>query len=85
MESNMPPRAVNKTHRPAALPEGDVGFLRLPAILALFPIGESSWWRGVAEGKFPKPVKRSPRVSAWRVSDIRRLLETYANNDEAAQ
>jgi predicted DNA-binding transcriptional regulator AlpA len=84
MESNMPPRAVNKTHRPAALPEGDVGFLRLPAVLTLFPIGESSWWRGVAEGRYPKPVKLSTRVSAWRVSDIRRLLDAYAN-DEAAR
>lgn len=85
MGSCMPPRAVNKTNRPAALPEGDVGFLRLPAILQLFPIGASSWWRGVAAGKYPKPVHLSTRVSAWRVSDIRTLLESYANNDESAR
>jgi predicted DNA-binding transcriptional regulator AlpA len=83
MESKMPPRAVNKSHRPAALPEGDVGFLRLPAILALFPIGESSWWRGVAQGRYPRPVKLSPRVSAWKVADIRKLLAAHANQGTA--
>jgi prophage regulatory protein len=78
----MPPRAVNKTHRPAALPEGDVGFVRLPVILTLFPIGESSWWRGVAEGRYPKPVKLSARVTAWRIADIRQLLAVYGHRGD---
>ena len=51
------------------------GFMRLPAVLAVYPVGERSWWRGVAEGRFPRPVKLSRAVTAWRVSDIQRLLE----------
>jgi predicted DNA-binding transcriptional regulator AlpA len=27
------------------------------------------------EGRYPKPVKLGERASAWRVEDIRRLVE----------
>ncbi|NCA28943.1 MAG: AlpA family phage regulatory protein, partial [Proteobacteria bacterium] len=51
------------------LPE--TGFLRLPAILQIFPIGKSTWWAGVKNGKYPKPIKLSKRTTAWRVEDIK--------------
>jgi len=54
------------------------GFLRLNAILAPvgpIPVGRSTWWAGVKDGRFPKPVKLSPRVTAWRAEDIRALIE----------
>lgn len=50
------------------------GFMRLPQVLALFPVGKSTWWAGVKEGRFPKPVKLGPRTTAWRVEDIRALI-----------
>ena len=49
------------------------GFLRLPYIIAPrgpLPISRSSWWAGVKDGRFPKPVKLGPRITAWRVEDI---------------
>ena len=52
-----------------------VGFVRLPKILAVFPVGKSTWFEGVRVGRFPKPVKLGPRTSAWRVEDIRKLIE----------
>jgi predicted DNA-binding transcriptional regulator AlpA len=52
-----------------------IGFMRLPAVLAAFPVGRSTWWKGVAEGRYPAPVKLGPRTTAWRVSDIRALLD----------
>ena len=52
-----------------------VGYLRLPQILEIFPIGKSAWWEGCRSGVFPKPVKLGPRTSAWRVEDIRALME----------
>lgn len=58
------------------LPEA--GFVRLPTILALFPISKSAWWDGVRQGKYPQPVKLSERTTAWRVSDIRQLLEAVS-------
>ena len=55
------------------LPEA--GFLRLPDVLKLYPIGRSTWWAGVKSGRYPKPVKLASRISAWRVEDIRALIE----------
>ena len=67
-----------------ALPE--IGFLRLsqiigdpksdPPIPPLIPVKKSCWWGGVRTGRFPKPVKLGPRVTAWRVEDIRALIES---------
>ena len=64
------------------LPE--TGFLRLPQIIgnykadppipAIIPVKKSCWWEGVRTGRFPKPVKLAPRVTAWRVEDIRALI-----------
>ncbi|MBX3708726.1 MAG: AlpA family phage regulatory protein [Gammaproteobacteria bacterium] len=64
------------------LPE--TGYLRLWQILgskktnpptpALIPIGKSSWWEGIKTGRFPKPIKLSPRITVWRVEDIRQLI-----------
>jgi predicted DNA-binding transcriptional regulator AlpA len=51
--------------------------LRLDLIIAPkgpLPISASSWWAGVASGRFPKPVKLGPRTSAWRVEEIRKLI-----------
>lgn len=62
------------------LPE--TGFLRLSQILGnrtstppLIPVGKSTWWQGVKTGRFPKPVKLGPRITAWRVEDIKLLIE----------
>ncbi|MEH6725488.1 MAG: AlpA family phage regulatory protein [Hyphomicrobiales bacterium] len=55
------------------------GFVRLSAILAPsgpIPVSKSTWWAGVKDGRFPKPVKLGPRITAWRVDDIRTLIET---------
>jgi len=60
-------------------PEG--GFVRLSSILAPsgpLPISRSSWWAGVASDRYPKPVKLGPRITAWRVEDIRELLQRRA-------
>ncbi len=50
------------------------GFMRVKNVLNLIPISKSAWWAGVAEGRYPSPVKLGPRMSAWRVEDIRELI-----------
>jgi predicted DNA-binding transcriptional regulator AlpA len=59
------------------LPE--TGFLRLPQVLRVIPLGKTSWWVGVRSGRFPKPVKLSPRCTAWRAEDIRALIRSLSN------
>ncbi len=55
------------------LPE--VGFVRLPQVLTVFPVGKTCWWDGVKAGRYPKPVKLSARCIAWRAEDIRQLIK----------
>ena len=54
------------------LPE--TGFIRVPEIIKLIPIGKSTWWAGVKAGRYPKPVKLGKRTTAWRVEEIRNLI-----------
>jgi len=59
----------------------DTGFLRLSAILAPrgpIPVSRSTWWAGIKDGRFPKPVKLGARITVWRVADIRHMIETGA-------
>ncbi|MFW6249071.1 MAG: helix-turn-helix transcriptional regulator [Bacteroidota bacterium] len=41
----------------------------------MIPISRSQWWEGVKQGIYPKPVKLGQRITAWRISDIERLLQ----------
>jgi hypothetical protein len=64
------------------LPE--TGFLRLSQILGdpkrgippIIPIGKTAWWEGVKSGRFPRAVKLGPRITVWRVEDIRALIQS---------
>ena len=51
----------------------DTGYVRLETVLAIYPVSRSTWFKGVAEGRFPKPVKLSAHAAGYRVEDIRRL------------
>ncbi|WP_366481407.1 AlpA family phage regulatory protein [Rhodoferax sp.] len=53
----------------------DDRFLRLPEVLALFPVSKSSLWRFVSEGRFPKPHKLSQKCTAWRLSEVQAHLQ----------
>ncbi len=66
-------------------PLPQIGYLRLSQILGnkkvtppippIIPVSKSTWWAGVKTGRYPKPVKLGPRTTAWRVEDIRHLIE----------
>jgi prophage regulatory protein len=61
----------------ASLPKS--GLMRLASIIGPggpIPVSKSTWWAGVRSGRYPKPVKLGPRITAWRVGDIRALIDT---------
>lgn len=59
---------------PATLPE--TGFIRARQLVpAIIPIARSTLHKWVAEGRFPKPVKLGPGVTAWRVEDVRAWIQ----------
>ena len=61
------------------------GFLRLkdilgdskstPPIPAIIPVCKTTWYEGIKTGRYPKPIRLSQRSSAWRVEDIRQLID----------
>ena len=53
----------------------EIGFLRLHQVLKIIPVSASKWWDGVSKGEYPKPIKISTGVTAWRVADIKKLCE----------
>lgn len=64
----------------------EFGFLRLsqiigdphanPPIAPIIPVKKSCWWAGVKSGRFPASVKSGTRLTMWRVSDIRDLVDS---------
>ena len=67
------------------------GYLRLSAIIgkpatkddpgipAIIPVSASTWWAGVRTGRYPQPTRAlGPRITAWRVEDIRALIAATA-------
>jgi prophage regulatory protein len=62
----------------------DTGYMRQAQIIpAVIPVSSATWWRGVQSGRYPKPVKLSERVTAWKVGDIRQFLATQAGTGVA--
>lgn len=65
----------------SSLPE--TGYLRIWQILgdkrrglpALIPVSRSTWYLGIGNGRYPSPIKLSERISAWRVEDIKKLID----------
>lgn len=78
-ENQKPNLSALQKEMPPFLPKD--GFVRLRQIIgdkstpAIIPVSRSTWWAGVREGRFPKSVKLSTRTTAWRVRDIRALIE----------
>ncbi|MFQ6758287.1 MAG: AlpA family phage regulatory protein [Deltaproteobacteria bacterium] len=45
-----------------------------PPIPAIIPVSKSTWWEGVASGRYPRPVRLSARTVAWSAEEIRALI-----------
>jgi predicted DNA-binding transcriptional regulator AlpA len=82
---------MNELNATGLIPE--TGFMRQKTILGspknnppipgILPISPSSWWAGIKKGIYPSPVKLSANVTAWKVEDIRELIERINNQGEA--
>lgn len=55
------------------LPES--GYIRQARLVpTILPFSAPTLWRKVKNGTFPKPVKLSERITAWRVEDVRNWM-----------
>jgi len=68
-------RHQNKRHqnatRLADLPDTALVRLAMLVSLGLIPFSASTLWRKVKTGEFPKPIRISSHITAWRMGDIR--------------
>ena len=62
----------------------EMGFLSLAVVLGLIPVGKSTWWAGIREGRYPAPVRISRHRVAWRAGDILSLVERLGAEGEGA-
>ncbi|MET0014474.1 MAG: AlpA family phage regulatory protein [Sedimenticola sp.] len=66
----------------SALPKE--GFVREKALIGdkkkgipgILSFGHTTLWTKTKAGKFPKPVKLGPNITAWRVEDIREYIDS---------
>jgi hypothetical protein len=52
---------------------------RKRGIPGIIPMSRASWYQGIKNGRFPKPVKLSEKSSAWRSEDIDALVKRINN------
>ena len=52
--------------------------LRLAQVLHLLPVSKSTFYQGIADGRFPAPLKNG-KISLWRWEDIAKLLGDPTN------
>ena len=53
----------------------DVRLLRLPDVLRRVGLSRSTVYQLAASGRFPAPVRLSPRTSAWRSDDVQAWID----------
>jgi prophage regulatory protein len=54
-------------------------------VLDIFPVSKSTWWAGVADGRYPRSIKLGPRTTAWKEVEVLELIDrmsadNYHNN-----
>jgi len=55
------------------------------AITPVIPVSRAGWYRGIAEGRYPKGKKLSARATVWKWEDIQALLDGTFNGNVGAQ
>ena len=55
--------------------------LRLPEVAKMVGIGKSTVWKWMNTRGFPKQVKLSTKVAAWKLSDIQAWIQTQIDTN----
>lgn len=56
--------------------------LRIHQVLERIPVSKTTWYDGIKKGRYPAPVRLTPRTSAWLESDIDGLIERLCQDKE---
>lgn len=41
----------------------------------LLPFSAAHWWQGVKDGRYPKPIVQTGRLTMWKTEDVLAVLE----------
>ena len=52
--------------------------LRRPEVEKIVGLATSSLYKAIREGRFPRPVKITPAVARWRLSEVNAWLEAQS-------
>ncbi|KAB2922686.1 MAG: AlpA family phage regulatory protein [Candidatus Contendobacter sp.] len=55
------------------------GFIRINQLVHFIPFSRTTVWRKAKDGAFPRPIKLSQQVTAWRVADVRDWIASQGN------
>jgi predicted DNA-binding transcriptional regulator AlpA len=62
-------------------PTDPMRMLRVGEVARLLSCHPMSIWRWAREGTFPRPVRLTSRLTAWRASDVMRWVDERARGD----
>lgn len=51
-------------------------FLRVKDVAEILAIGKSTVWLYVKKGILPQPIKLSPNVTVWKLSEIEQFMSS---------
>lgn len=54
-----------------------LGLMRVDEVLEILKIGKTSLYRGIQEGRYPKPLKLGLRTARWRASDVLAIIADH--------
>jgi prophage regulatory protein len=60
------------------LPDAALIQIRPLVSYKVVPFSATTIWRLCRNGKFPRPIKVTPGITAWKVGDIRAYLDDVA-------
>ena len=55
---------------------------RIKQVLEVIPVSKTTWWNGVRDGRFSKPI-RIGRMTFWRSEDIETFIDALNSADLA--
>lgn len=65
-------KAAHENHEPS-------GYKRIKSVIPIYGMSAATIWRKVKDGTFPKPIKLSAGVTAWRNSDLEKWEQDPLN------
>jgi prophage regulatory protein len=72
-------KAKRKAPEPSFGELPDDGYIRAAALCPkVLPWNVATLWDRSARGVFPKPIKMGPKITAWRVGDVRAWIAEQA-------